>query len=109
MSDVVICDSAVGALGVMDGLVFVHRVRVAGDDVPGVDEAGDVAEAAEGDIDEGVGAAEAYFDPYCWSGMLATWWSRQRNRERTCDRWEEDGDKSEEDVTAGHRGCIVGM
>ena len=36
-----------------------------------MDKAGDVAEAAEGDIDEGVGGAEADFDPYCWSGMLA--------------------------------------
>lgn len=71
MSDVVICDSTVGALGVADGLVIARWVRVAGDDVPGMDKAGDVAEAAEGDIDEGVGGAEADFDPYCWSGMLA--------------------------------------
>jgi hypothetical protein len=90
VSDVVICDSTVGALGVADGLVFTHWVRVAGDDVPGVDEAGDVAEAAEGDIDEGVCGAEADFDPYC-------------------DRWEEDGDKSKEDIAAAHRGGIVEM
>ena len=36
-------------------------------------------------------------------------WSRQRNRERTCDRWEEDGDKSEKDVAAGHCDGIVEM
>ena len=71
MSDVVICDSTVGALGVADGLVFTHWVRVAGDDVPGVDEAGDVAEAAEGDIDERVGGTEADFDPYWWSGNVS--------------------------------------
>ena len=71
MSDVVICDSTVGALGVLDGLVFAHWVRVAGDDVPGVNKAGDVAEAAEGDIDEGVGGANADFDPYCWSGNVS--------------------------------------
>ena len=80
MSDVVICDSTTGALGVVDGLVFAHWVRVAGDDVPSMDQAGDVAEAAEGDIDEGVSGADPNFDPYCWSGMLATWWSRQRSR-----------------------------
>jgi hypothetical protein len=72
VSDEVVCDSTVGALGVADGLVFVHWVRVAGDDVPGMDEAGDIAEAAEGDIDEGVSGTEADFDPYCWRGMLAT-------------------------------------
>lgn len=70
MSDVVICDLTVGALGVADGLVIARWVRVAGNDVPGVDKAREVAEAAEGDIDEGVGGAEADFDPYCWSGML---------------------------------------
>jgi hypothetical protein len=66
VSDVVVCDSSVGAFGVVDGLVFVHSVRVARDDVPSMEEAGDVAEAAEGDVDEGVGSAEADFDPYWW-------------------------------------------
>jgi hypothetical protein len=81
VSDVVICDRTASTLGVVDGLVFIHWVRVAGDDVPGMDEAGEVTEAAEGDIDEGVSGTEADFDPYCWSGMLATWWPRQRNRD----------------------------
>ena len=71
VSDVVIRDSTVSALGVVDGLVFVHWVRVAGDDVPGMDEAGDVAEAAEGDIDEGVSGAEADFDPYWWKWKVS--------------------------------------
>lgn len=38
-------------------------VWMGGDDVPGVQEAGDEAEAAEEDVDEGVGAADAGFDP----------------------------------------------
>jgi hypothetical protein len=36
-----------------------------------MDKAGDVAEAAEGDIDEGVSGADADFDPYCWSGNVS--------------------------------------
>ena len=82
MSDIVICDPTASALRVVDGLVSVRWVRVAGDDVPGMDEAGEVAEAAEGDIDEGVGGTETDFDPYCWSGKCQQCgWSRQRNRD----------------------------
>lgn len=44
-------------------LVLVGRLGVLGDDVPGVQEAGDVAEDAEEDVDEGVGAADAALDP----------------------------------------------
>jgi len=40
-------------------------LRILGDDVPGVQQARDETEAAQRDIDEGVGAAEAAFDPYC--------------------------------------------
>jgi len=84
MADIVVCDSAVATtFRVADGFVLVHRVRVAGDNVPGVDEAREVAKAAERDVDEGVGGAEACFDPYC-------------------DGWEEDGDKGKEDVRARH-------
>jgi hypothetical protein len=47
-----------------EGLVVVAVVLgELGDDVPGVDEARDVAEDAEEDVDEGVTAAEAAFDP----------------------------------------------
>lgn len=38
--------------------------RVDGDDVPGVEEAWDVAQYAEGDVDEGISAADATLDPY---------------------------------------------
>jgi len=61
---VVVCDSAVATLRVVNRLVFVHRIRVPGDDVPGVDQTRDVAEATEGDINEGVSSTEANFDPY---------------------------------------------
>ena len=65
VTDVVICDPGIGALRVADRLVLVHRVGVAGDDVPGVYQAWHVAEAAEGDVNEGISGAEADFDPDC--------------------------------------------
>jgi hypothetical protein len=46
---------------------------VFGDDVPRVEETGDVAEDAEADVYEGVGGAEAAFDPD-WRGWLARVW-----------------------------------
>ena len=45
------------------GLVFVALLGVFGDYVPCVQEAGEVAEHAEGEVDEGVGGAEGAFDP----------------------------------------------
>ena len=47
------------------GLVVAGFFGVFGDYVPGVQQAGDEAEAAEGEVDEGVGAADAGFDPDC--------------------------------------------
>ena len=64
-------------------VLVVVRFRVEGDDVPGVEEAGDVAESAEEDVDEAVGGADARFDP-------------------DGDRGEEDGEEAEEDVAAAH-------
>lgn len=57
------------ALGVVvrDRVVVVVLVGELGDDVPGVDEAGDVAQEQEEDVDDGVGAAEAALDPD-WTG-----------------------------------------
>jgi hypothetical protein len=78
-------DPMVGALRVGDRLVLRYWIRVSRDNVPGVDEAWDVAETAEGDVDQGVGGAEARFDP-------------------DRDRREEDGDKGEEDVGRAHFG-----
>ena len=65
MADVVVY-SSVGSLRVTNRFIFVHWVWVASNDVPGVDQARNVAEAAKGDVNEGVGSAEADFDPYCW-------------------------------------------
>ena len=81
---VVIRDAAILALVVGDGLVFVVvGFRVEGDDIPGVEETGDVAEGAEEDVDEAVGGADAGFDP-------------------DGDGGEEDGEEAEEDVAAAH-------
>lgn len=61
---IIVRDPAVLALVVGYGLVFVVvGFGVEGDDVPGVQEAGDVAEGAEEDVDEAVGGADAGFDP----------------------------------------------
>ena len=84
MIDVIVRDPAVLALVVGHGLVLVVvGFGVEGDDVPGVEEAGDVAEGAEEDVDEAVGGADAGFDP-------------------DGDGGEEDGEEAEEDVAAAH-------
>ena len=44
-------------------LVLVGRLGVLCDDVPSVQEAGEVAEDGKEDVDEGVGAADATLDP----------------------------------------------
>ena len=88
---IVIRDTAVLALVVGYGLVFVIvGFGVEGDDVPGVEEAGDVAEGAEEDVDEAVGGADAGFDP-------------------DGDGGEEDGEEAEEDVAAAHCCCRGSM
>lgn len=58
-------------------LVVVVRFGILGDDVPCVQQAGEEAEHAEGDVDDGVGAAEAAFDPdygYGEEGGLVSFW-----------------------------------
>lgn len=50
------------------GLILVRRLGVFRDDVPRVEKAGEVAENAEEDVDEGVGAAETDLDPDCRGG-----------------------------------------
>lgn len=45
---------------------FVFGVGVSGDDVPGVEQAGEVAEEEEDDVEERGEGAEATFDPDCF-------------------------------------------
>lgn len=61
------------------GLAVVRVWRVLGDDVPGVDQTGEVAKDTEQDVDEGVCRAETSADPH------RQW-------------WEEHGDDDETDV-----------
>ena len=74
MRDIVVGDALVGrAVFVRDGLVaVVLALRVVGDDVPGMQEAGEVAQDAEGDVDEGVGGAEPGLDPDCGDLLVIT-------------------------------------
>jgi hypothetical protein len=65
--DIVVCHTT--ALGLLFDLL-VCRIGVTGDDVPGVDETREEAEAAKSDVDERVGRAETPLDPYC--KLLAT-------------------------------------
>lgn len=60
--DVDVGDAAALAVA-RQGLVLVGGLGELGDDVPGVEEARDEAEAAEEDVDERVGAADAALDP----------------------------------------------
>jgi len=63
--NVVVGDGA-AALGVaIDTCVRVVGVWVLEDDVPSVQQAGEEAQAAEGDVDEGISAAYTTFDPHC--------------------------------------------
>jgi hypothetical protein len=69
--NIVVCHTT--TLGFLFDLL-VCRIGVTGDDVPGVDETREEAQAAESDVDERVGRAETALDPYC--KLLVTVWSR---------------------------------
>ncbi len=85
--DVHVGDAAALAV-VGQGFVLVRRLGELGDDVPGVEEAGDEAQAAEEDVDDGVGAADAALDPDCIREGLVSMYSpgsrrcRRRRRSR---------------------------
>ena len=68
MPDVIIRDSSavrlIASFRVRQDFVVVVTFGVAGDDVPGMEEAREVAEHAKQDVEEGVGGAEAGFYPY---------------------------------------------
>jgi hypothetical protein len=57
------CGRLVSIRGVGDG-------DDAGRAYPGMDQAGEVAETAERDVNEGIGGAYAAFDPYCANCQL---------------------------------------
>ena len=58
--DIIICDPSIFALVIGNGLILVvTRLRVQGDDVPGMDEPRKVAKHAEEDINERVRAADS--------------------------------------------------
>lgn len=61
--DDIVRGAPVAALAAVHLLVLLVRVWVLQDDVPGVQEAGQESETAEGDVYEGVGAADALLDP----------------------------------------------
>ena len=64
MVDIVVCDSPVFALILGYGFVLVVAgLRIQRDNVPGMDEAGNVAKDAEEDVDERVGRAYSTLDP----------------------------------------------
>lgn len=103
MADTVVRD-AIPALSTIDWrILVVVSLGVAGDDVPGVNQSGKIAEHAEEDIDDTVGTAEAAFDPYYRMSEQSEVGHRVVVR-LTCDRREEDGNQAEEDVCARHSG-----
>lgn len=70
--DVVVCHAAVFHVpaarrtpgdGLVAGVVIV-RLGVFEDDVPGMEQTGDIAEAAKSEVNDRVSCANAYFDPY---------------------------------------------
>lgn len=96
---VVLVSSPPGLVG--DRLVLVVvGIGVPRDDPDSVDEAGEEAEAAERDVDEGVGRADATFNPYLCGVLVGelgelgevTYW----------EGWEEEGEDDEEAVDAAH-------
>ncbi len=60
--DVVVCYAAFWGF-LREGVVGGGRLRVAVDNVPGVQQPREEPETAEGEVYEGVGAADAAFDP----------------------------------------------
>ncbi len=54
---------AAAALGILGERIVRLELGVLGDDVPGVEEAGEEAEHTEEDVDEGVGGAETGLNP----------------------------------------------
>lgn len=60
----IVSGALTAALVVRHWAVAVIRIGILEDDVPGVEKAGEEAETAEGDVDEGVGGADTALYPY---------------------------------------------
>lgn len=64
--DDIVSGAPVAALAVWYLLVLLLiGLGVLEDDVPGVEEAGEEAEAAKCQVDQGIGTADSLLDPYC--------------------------------------------
>lgn len=63
--DNVVRGALAAALAITNLAIPIVGIRVLQDRVPGVQQAGEEAEAAEGDVDERVGGADAALYPHC--------------------------------------------
>jgi hypothetical protein len=72
--DNVVCGALAAALAVGYLAVAIVGIRVLEDGVPGVEQAGEEAEAAQGDVDEGVGRADAALYPHYGSSQYVKAW-----------------------------------
>lgn len=67
--DHVVCGALAAAFVLGYLAITVVGIGVLQDDVPGVEQAGEKAEAAEGDVDERIGGADTAFDPHYSDGQ----------------------------------------
>ena len=67
--DNVVCSALAATLAVGYLAIAIVGIRVLEDGVPGVEQAGEEAEAAKGDVDEGVGRADSALYPHCSSSQ----------------------------------------
>ena len=103
MVDIVVCDSPVFALILGYGFVLVVAgLRIQRDNVPGMDEAGNVAKDAEEDVNERVSRAYSTLDPdfkHIRQGFEKAF---REGRVRTCDWREQDCQEPKEDIAGTH-------
>lgn len=116
--DVVICHSFASPL-VVDWFIVVVVLGITGNDIPGMQQTREVAEAAQSDINEGVGGTDPGFDPdYDGRELASAIQGRvgagrvnqadvmgsggQPGRYLTCYRWEEDSDERQKEICARH-------
>jgi hypothetical protein len=87
MRDVVICDSF-AALFVVDRLVVVVVLGIAGNDVPGVKKSRQISETAKGYVDERVGGTDTGFDPdWKWDILASVIYCARRSESCRGETW----------------------